>query len=317
MSPTRRRIPSSGSDQRRMALVIDNYGGRAARRSIRNASLFAGDEDTEVTGDFPNNPERVAKLTIDFGPRTIIGRQCRPGPLRCRHRSVGLQRGCRLQGAAGLSQVLAGQVVPRWSLFPDREVDTLGHLETDQSGRLWCSAATAGRAPGRKRRQLLSARAASIMTVLFRRYQRWPRFGRGAEWRKDHETRISAGRHAWVVGRGGGRPIRHTRRRSSMSCPCGTSCTTPSSASWTCSREIYSPGQYKYDHIASFEDDVAHIFRGTALQEWISNLPKGAKQAHRAVGRIGAETNPAETILSGLAYIRNPNLSQQAMLGVH
>ena len=43
--------------------------------------------------------------------------------------------------------------------------------------------------------------------------------------------------------------------------------------------------------------------------------PSGAKQAHRAVGRIGAETDPADTILSGLAYIRNPNMPQQAMLG--
>ena len=98
--------------------VIDNYGN-GNLPPIRNASLFAGDEDTEELAIL-NNPERVAKLTIDFGPRTIKGANAAPVRFDAATRSVGLQRGCRLQGAAGLSQVLAGQVVPRWSLFPDR-----------------------------------------------------------------------------------------------------------------------------------------------------------------------------------------------------
>lgn len=59
-----------------------------------------------------------------------------------------------------------------------------------------------------------------------------------------------------------------------------------------------------------FDTDVYPIFRATALQRWNTNLPQLAIDAHDAVGDIRASDDPAETILAGLAYVRDPNNPQ-------
>jgi hypothetical protein len=64
-----------------------------------------------------------------------------------------------------------------------------------------------------------------------------------------------------------------------------------------------------------FDDDLYPIFRAASMQRWTTNLPKRAIQAHDAVGRIRAEDDPGETILTGLAYIRDPNNPRMASLG--
>ena len=57
------------------------------------------------------------------------------------------------------------------------------------------------------------------------------------------------------------------------------------------------------------------IFRSTALQRWTTNLPNLAIEAHDAVGEITKEDNPADTIMTGLAFIRNPNNASEAYVG--
>lgn len=64
-----------------------------------------------------------------------------------------------------------------------------------------------------------------------------------------------------------------------------------------------------------FEEDIYPIFRAAALQRWNTNLPKRAIAAHDAVGRIKGTDNPGDTILTGLAFIRNPNEEAQYNLG--
>jgi hypothetical protein len=64
-----------------------------------------------------------------------------------------------------------------------------------------------------------------------------------------------------------------------------------------------------------FDADLLPLFRAVGLQRWTVNLPERAIHAHDAVGRIRAEDDPGETILTGLAYIRDPNNPRMSSLG--
>lgn len=65
----------------------------------------------------------------------------------------------------------------------------------------------------------------------------------------------------------------------------------------------------------AFEDALFPLFRAAALQRWTTNLPQRAIAAHDAVGAIGPADAPGDTILTGLAFIRNPNNAPQAQVG--
>ncbi len=65
----------------------------------------------------------------------------------------------------------------------------------------------------------------------------------------------------------------------------------------------------------SFEDHLNPIFLAVALQRWTTNLPDRAITSHDAVGQIKATDDPGETILTGLAYIRDPNRQEQFGVG--
>ncbi|MBI5257912.1 MAG: hypothetical protein HY855_15510 [Burkholderiales bacterium] len=64
-----------------------------------------------------------------------------------------------------------------------------------------------------------------------------------------------------------------------------------------------------------FDDHLRPIFRAPALQRWNTNLPARAIAAHDAVGAIGAQDEPADTIMTGLAYVRDPNAPAQSNIG--
>lgn len=64
-----------------------------------------------------------------------------------------------------------------------------------------------------------------------------------------------------------------------------------------------------------FEDALHPLFRAVSLQRWTANLPERAIQAHDAVGAIRADDEPAETILTGLAYLRDPNNPAMSAIG--
>ena len=73
--------------------------------------------------------------------------------------------------------------------------------------------------------------------------------------------------------------------------------------------------RYKDAYRPSFTDHLFPIFRAPALQRWNTNLPERAIAAHDAVARITATDDPAETIMTGLAYVRDPNAPRQSSLG--
>jgi len=65
----------------------------------------------------------------------------------------------------------------------------------------------------------------------------------------------------------------------------------------------------------AFEEDIYPIFRAASLQRWNTNLPGRAIEAHDAVGAIKTTDDPGDTILAGLAFIRNPNNERQVSDG--
>jgi hypothetical protein len=65
-----------------------------------------------------------------------------------------------------------------------------------------------------------------------------------------------------------------------------------------------------------FESAVRPIFVAAALTRWTANLPRMAIQAHEAVGAIDSTARPAETVMAGLTFIRNPNLDSETHIGV-
>jgi L-Lysine epsilon oxidase N-terminal/L-lysine epsilon oxidase C-terminal domain len=78
--------------------------------------------------------------------------------------------------------------------------------------------------------------------------------------------------------------------------------------------EIFADG-FKQSYESSFDTDIFPIFRATSLQRWNINLPQRAIEAHDAVGSIQASDDPGDTILAGLAYIRDPNDPKQFSIG--
>ena len=78
--------------------------------------------------------------------------------------------------------------------------------------------------------------------------------------------------------------------------------------------EIYGH-RFRDSYHPRFDDDLLPLFRAVSLQRWTANLPERAIHAHDAVGRIRAEDEPGDTILTGLAYIRDPNNPRMSNIG--
>ncbi len=79
--------------------------------------------------------------------------------------------------------------------------------------------------------------------------------------------------------------------------------------------DLYRDDAFQPDYCPGFPDQIQPFFVAASVQRWNTNLPKFAIAAHDAVGRIRAEDDPAQTVLAGLAFIRNPNRDQQNYQG--
>lgn len=76
--------------------------------------------------------------------------------------------------------------------------------------------------------------------------------------------------------------------------------------------EIYHDGHFNDNYKPSFDDHIKPIFRATGQQLWNAYLPSFAIEAHENVDEISAEDNPDDTILAGLAYVRQPAADDEA-----
>ncbi|EKU99126.1 hypothetical protein Lepto7375DRAFT_1136 [Leptolyngbya sp. PCC 7375] len=79
--------------------------------------------------------------------------------------------------------------------------------------------------------------------------------------------------------------------------------------------QLFANGEFNPNYQPSFEDEINPIFQAASLQMWTTNLPQRAIRAHHAVGEIKASDKPSETILAGLAFIRNPNNPSESGVG--
>jgi hypothetical protein len=80
--------------------------------------------------------------------------------------------------------------------------------------------------------------------------------------------------------------------------------------------ELFNHGGFDPAFKPSFAADIHPIFRAASLQRWTANLPDLAVQAHEAVNDIAATDDPDATIMTGLAYVRNPNVAGELSVGV-
>ena len=158
--------------------VIDNYGN-GNLPPIRNASLYPGDEYTDELVIL-NNPERVAKLTIDFGPRTVQGAGSGPVRFDAATEASVYNADAGFKGLPDYTKSWPAKSFPDGLYSPTGEVDTLGHLETDASGRLVVLGGY-GRASAWKQADGSYYQLVSSVDNrrLVRRHQRRPCFGGG------------------------------------------------------------------------------------------------------------------------------------------
>lgn len=276
----------------------------AAKLNLRNAA----------EGNDLNNAARLRRLVIDPGPRAI--RASDEGGVRIDKATIACY------GAADAA-IVRMPAYPK--SFPDDaftqlytptgKIDTLGELRTDERGRL---------------------------LVL-------PAFGRACGWMRPDGTPfpligglIATGVYGdvnadgWFDDTGDG-PVSATLvfddDSTASVVPAWAVTTDPSYAPQTLNvvslwDDVFDTWVRKIDLMPElfahrfndayrprFDDHLRPIFRAPALQRWNTNLPSRAISAHDAVGAISATDDPAATIMTGLAFVRNPNLPNQSSLG--
>ncbi|GAA2399618.1 LodA/GoxA family CTQ-dependent oxidase [Actinomadura vinacea] len=79
--------------------------------------------------------------------------------------------------------------------------------------------------------------------------------------------------------------------------------------------ELFNGREFDLGYRPAFDDELAPLFRAAAQQRWTTNLPERAVDAHESVGSIDADSDPADTVMTGLAYIRDPANTEQSHVG--
>lgn len=275
----------------------------AERMTLRNS----------IEGNDPNSAARIRKMVIDAGPRAIRGTDCE-----------GVQFdvdtvACAADGADITAYPAYPKSFPGDNFdhlyTPTGTIDSLGSLETDEHGRLLVIAAS-GRACG-------WARPDGTPYPLVNGLISPGVYGdvNADGWMDDtgdgpvsvtivFEDGPPVEAHgAWVV------------------------CTDPSYAPqslnvvslWddvydTWVRELgLVPAIFDHRFASTFQptfDDQIHpIFLAASMQRWTTNLPARAVQAHDALARITGTDRPVDTIMGGLAFVRDPNDAGQHAVG--
>lgn len=271
--------------------------------------------DTYKDGQFPplrnpqvgpdiNNTARVRKLTIDPGPRAIHGVSAKP---------VAFDKATIASYADAHGAIKHSEAYPK--SFPDDSfshlyaptgpIDTLGDLRTDEKGRLLVLGG----------------------------------YGRAVAWSHDgvsYPLNQDVDNDGWFDDTSDG-PV-----SALLVFDDGSTATTH--GAWVVATDPgYAPQtlnvvslwdsiydvwvrelnlapdiyrrQFNNAYRPGFDDQLLPIFRAAALQQWNTNLPQPAIDAHQAIGRISAADDPANTIMAGLAYIRNPNNPGEYRIG--
>lgn len=256
-------------------------------------------------GRWPDNPDRVKRLTIDPGPRAINGTRDK------------VNMGAKGTASHGVKADIVDlptypKSFPQDSFSrlyePSGPIDSLGELVTDESGRLHVVAA----------------------------------YGRAVAWYPSDSSQYlpldqSVDNDGWFDDTGDG-PVNATvvfdddttaevEGAWVVSTDPGFAPQTLNVISlWddiydTWVRELglepglFQNGEFNREYRPDFAQQVNPIFQATRVQRWNTNLPDLAIQAHEAVGQIKEGDDPGTTILAGLGYIRDPNKPEQNAVG--
>ena len=252
-------------------------------------------------------PLRLRQLVIDPGPRTI--RSGSPGVVACDRTTTPSSS----DGAGGVTELASyptsfPQDTNSRLFQPSGPLDSLGELRTDDQGRLLV---LAGR--GRTAAQYDEYGDPMPLTGDLNNIGWWDDAADGPVSATvvfaDGTSEEAFG--AWVVC---GDPAYAPQIRNVVSV------WDDVYDAWVrnldLQPELCQGGTFNRGYRPSFPDQVFPVFRAAALQRWTANLPELALRAHRAVESIGPDDDPDQTIMSGLAYIRNPNVSGELSVGV-
>lgn len=274
------------------------------------AAQYSGGQKPPVRnpdiGEWPNDPTRVQKLTIDPGPRAIRGSQS--GVVGMDATSpVTYGDGGEVESVTGYPRLFPSQHFAR--LYePQGAIDTLGDLATDDDGRL----------------HVVSA------------------YGRAAAWypqgsNEHYGLDNPVDNDGWFDDTGDG-PVNATivfdDGTTASVAGAWVVSTDPGYAPQTLNvvslwediydtwvrkldlePDLYCDGNFNANYRPDFGQQLLPFFRSAEVQRWNTNLPAMAIRAHDAVGEIREEDDPSTTVLAGLGYIRNPNRLEQAEVG--
>ena len=278
---------------------IDGFsGGRLP--PIRNVSLTKAGEPqppVEQRIEILNDPERIAWLTIDPGPRTISSR-------------TGATVAFDLQTTPSIYDPVKRTSVPlpdypvTFPAFPDMEmpsgpIDTLGELKIDASGRLLVLGG----------------------------------YGRAVGWKIDGRVPVSddVNNDQWFDDTSDG-PVSATLifddGTQLEAANAWVTTTDPSFAPqilnvvsawddiydcWVRNLDLAPQifdrrlNAFVQDYRPTFDDQIAPIFRSAAQQQWVVNLSPHGASSHARLAAIAATDDPHESELAGIYPIfRNP-----------
>lgn len=280
--------------------------GEGFNLQVRNPSVVGASTRPSISGT-PDDPYRVARLVIDPGPRAVRGRGT--GPVRFDQATPACY------GAEGqiatvpeYPKTFPGAIYPPPLLEPGGPIDTLGELRTDAEGRLLVLGGY-GRTVG-----LYDEYGVPVQfTADVNNYSWFDDASDGpvsATLVFDDGTTAEV-HGAWVVcaDPGYAPQVRNV-----------VSLWDDIYDSWirnlALQPEVYDGTGFRPDYAPAFDDQVKPVFRAAAMTRWGANLPEIAVRAHEAVDAIGSHDDPDRTVMAGLAYIRNPDLSGELSVGV-
>lgn len=257
-------------------------------------------QSTNPQAPDPNDPERLRKLVIDPGPRTITGKSAAP---------------VQLDKKTPASYIAGGAVkeLPNYpktfpkdafeKLYPPKvdEIDSLGTLETDDKGRLIV-------AGGYGRANSFNPEAPEYGFDHAVNNDYWfDDTGDGPVDAvlvfDDHSTQKVQG-SAWVIA---------TDPAYAPQILNVVSLWDDLYDTWVRKLDLRpelkwdkDKQEFTSDYRPSFEDEVHPIFLAASLQRWVTNLSVKGISAHQRLASLTSGTDPADTQLHGLGLIREP-----------
>ncbi len=250
--------------------------------------------------------ERLQKLVIDPGPRTVHGASAAPVSFDAATPATYWDNG--IQAVPNYPKSFPLDHFPNMDC-PDGPIETLGELQTDAQGRL-------------------------IVTGGYGKACGWidPNTGQPFPLNSDidndgwFDDGSDGPVYATVVFNDGSAQVVQGHAWVTATDPAYAPQTLNAVSLWddihdvwvrhlNLQPKLFANNQFQASYMPSFRNEIFPIFRSAAMQMWNTNLNVTGITAHGAVDQIKPTDDPATTILAGLGFIRNPNDESQSQDG--